>query len=317
MAIEFRCPQCSATLRTPDDSAGKLTACPQCKAELTIPATSQAAGSQPTGAQPADLFGGMPSSRQAASGTPAGELNPYAAPTQFQSPSNAPLPTGMQGNLDINDVFNRVWKIFQAQWPLCIGAMLVFWLLTGVNAGIQFGIQRAFNEELPGILLAQVVNVVIGVFLAVGMANLMLKIASGKPADLANLFEGGKWYLTSLGATIVVQIAITLGMFACIIPGFILALMLWPFQYLIIDRNLGVFDTLNACVELTKGQRLNAFACFLVLGIGGILAVLCTCGLGIFVVAPCLMLMMPVMYLILSGQPTADQVTYAQTNTFR
>ena len=37
MPIEFRCSQCNALLRTPDDAAGRTAMCPKCAANLAVP----------------------------------------------------------------------------------------------------------------------------------------------------------------------------------------------------------------------------------------------------------------------------------------
>ena len=50
MAIEFNCPHCNATIKTPDDSAGKKGTCRRCQRELVIPLpiSSVPAGSSAT-----------------------------------------------------------------------------------------------------------------------------------------------------------------------------------------------------------------------------------------------------------------------------
>src|SRR4051812_25599149 len=42
MALEFDCPYCKATIRVPDNTAGKRGRCPQCASQLTIPKLGQA-----------------------------------------------------------------------------------------------------------------------------------------------------------------------------------------------------------------------------------------------------------------------------------
>jgi len=37
MAIEFQCPECRATIRAPDDAAGKSSSCPKCRTKLIVP----------------------------------------------------------------------------------------------------------------------------------------------------------------------------------------------------------------------------------------------------------------------------------------
>lgn len=49
MALEFECPYCQATIRVPDNAAGKRGRCPQCAKKLTVPKAghSRRAGREP------------------------------------------------------------------------------------------------------------------------------------------------------------------------------------------------------------------------------------------------------------------------------
>lgn len=49
MALEFDCPYCQATIRVPDNAAGKRGRCPQCAKKLTVPKAGQTrrAGQEP------------------------------------------------------------------------------------------------------------------------------------------------------------------------------------------------------------------------------------------------------------------------------
>jgi len=92
-----------------------------------------------------------------------------------------------------------------------------------------------------------------------------------------------------------------------IVPGIILCLMFSQFYYLILDRNSAVIDSLSQSKELMDGNKLTLFLIWLVSGVVGGLLVVFTCGLGLLAVAPFLVLMAPVIYLAITGQPTADQ----------
>jgi uncharacterized membrane protein len=57
-----------------------------------------------------------------------------------------------------------------------------------------------------------------------------------------------------------------------------------------------------------KGNKGTLFVIWLVSGTGGVMITLLTCGLGLFVVWPFLALLYPVIYLTMTGQPTADRL---------
>jgi len=69
-----------------------------------------------------------------------------------------------------------------------------------------------------------------------------------------------------------------------------------------------VMDSLSISKDLTDGNKLTLFVIGLLAAFGGLAVIILTCGLGLFVVAPFLALMYPVIYLMITGQPTADQL---------
>ena len=91
MPIEFRCPNCSSMLRTPDESVGKKAKCPQCGTIADVPSEPDA-GATPESADPfAGLSPFEPSastepdspfadSSAAGAGAAAAPENPYASP---------------------------------------------------------------------------------------------------------------------------------------------------------------------------------------------------------------------------------------------
>jgi uncharacterized membrane protein len=94
----------------------------------------------------------------------------------------------------------------------------------------------------------------------------------------------------------------------CYVPGIIFALMFSQFAMLIIDRNVGVMDSLSISKELTNGNKMTLFLIWLILLLVAPFAIVLTFGLGYFVLVPCMMLMQPVIYLMITGQPTADKI---------
>jgi uncharacterized membrane protein len=69
-----------------------------------------------------------------------------------------------------------------------------------------------------------------------------------------------------------------------------------------------VIESFKLSKDLMNGNKLTLFLIWLVAGLGGSLISVITCGLGYFAVVPFLALMAPVIYLAITGQPTADQL---------
>jgi uncharacterized membrane protein len=104
------------------------------------------------------------------------------------------------------------------------------------------------------------------------------------------------WFLAYLG-----------GVLLFIIPGVIWGLMFSQCYFFIIDRNADTTTSLSLSKHFMDGNKATVFLIWLVCGLGGGVIVLCTCGLGAFGVYPFLSLLNAVIYLGVTGQPTAYQ----------
>ena len=296
MAIEFRCTQCGKLLRTGDDTAGKPAKCPQCGAVTTIPSATAAP----------------------AVATPAESGNPYQSPAPFtplnpNQPQGALTPTA----LDLSDIFSRTWTIFKEQWTMCVAAWAIVFVLNlvisyGLSLGggmvgrIVFGPRIGMAFSHLGNLVAMLINV----WLGIGMAIYFLKVARGQAADFSDLFSGGPYYVSILLATLLFAVGFYVGLILCVVPGVIFGLMFSQFYYLVLDRRLPVFDGFRQSKELMVGNKLTLFLIGLA-AMGIFLVAMIPCGLGLLVAGPYFSLMFPMIYLTVTGQPTADQLQAA------
>jgi len=323
MPIEFRCTQCDKLLRTADDTAGKQAKCPACGTLLTIPAAAAGPPSPeppelPAAAPPPSEPAGSPFGPPATQAAPGGvdSENPYASPGEYgAAPGVAPPPGSFQPTvIDFGEIFSRSWTIFKPNWGMCLLAVFIVVVLNMiVGYGVGFGaamVGAAADNEVVALFASLIGNLAAQAFqiwIAIGQTLFFLKIARGQPAEIGDIFAGGPYFLRILGASILVGLMIFGGLLLLIVPGIILALMFWPFYFLILDRNMGVFDSISMAKELTAGNKLTVLAIWLVAGLL-VLASMIPCCLGLLVSIPYFTLMYAVTYLTMSGQPTAEQL---------
>ena len=310
MPIEFRCTQCDKLLRTPDDTAGKQAKCPECGAVLAIPS--------PAAAPPAGVGPGVPPPPPPSAPAPGSPFAPGAAPggaaagSPFdQAGESVAAPGPSQPTIvDLGDIFSRTWEIFKPNWGMCL---LVIILVIVLNVVVAFGIgfateiSKAGGDAVMTALVSMVGNLVATAFqiwIGIGQALFFLKIARGQQAEIGDVFAGGPYFLRILGASTLFGLMIMAGTFLCIVPGIILALMFWPFYFLIVDRNVGVFDAFGLARDFTAGNKATVLLIWLV-SLLLFIASLIPCGLGLLVSIPYFALMYPVIYLTMTGQPTA------------
>jgi phage FluMu protein Com len=239
MAIEFRCPQCSALLRTPDESAGKKAKCPQCGTIAEIPAQSE----PPTGsvAVPASLGEALPSAIE--SGNPFGDQVPRAATppypqlesaNPYASPGAADAVFGNEAfgqwemqptRIQFDELLRRTWQIFSANFgPCALVGLVMLAILIGVQVvsmGMGFAAQASGEQVI--VIAFQVFNqgisFLLQTWLSLGIAYFGLKLARTGRAEISDFFGIGRFYLRGLGTTLLIALLVVGAFVMCALPA--------------------------------------------------------------------------------------------------
>ncbi len=302
MPIEFRCNECGRLLRTTDDSAGRTAQCPACGNTMAIPAPEQA--------------GPTPFQQPAAAGDADHHVNPYASPavdavpeTPYAVQLGAIVPT----RIDLADIYSRTWRLFTGQWGKLL-PVLVAVMAMGLGANIVASIIDHLAALAGDVMVANTVWVLtllasqtFSYWLYIGQTIFLLKVLRGQPASFADIFTGGPYFWRFVGGTILFTLLVIGGTILLIIPGIIAALMFFQYDYLIIDRNLGVFDSFQLSKRVMEGNKLTFLAINLLAALLTIAVAVPTCCLGLLVAGPFFALLHVVTYLAVTGQPTAEQ----------
>lgn len=343
MPIDFRCQHCGKLLRVGDETAGRQAQCPACGSVQTIPAATPAPELPSAPPARAAAAGGNPFGPPlpmppAALG---GEQNPYQAPPSYPgretygAPGAAGTPPYRATRIDIGGVLSRSWEVYNDQLWMCVAVFLLGLL---VNYAAQVPSQIA-NAALPAAqlplsaiiftnLLLFVFQFVFQTWIGVGQTIFFLKVARGEAASAGMLFQGGPYLLRAILASLLFLLGLVAIAMLCAIPavavyfatkepgpaiGVFVVVFLFPqlyamltfFQYfyLIVDRDLGVVESLSASREITRGNKLATFAVLLICGLLYIAGVFACCVGAIFTGAYA-MLAMAVMYLAMSGAQT-------------
>jgi uncharacterized membrane protein len=150
------------------------------------------------------------------------------------------------------------------------------------------------------------------VWLTLGLHAYLLRVARGEQATAADFFGQGPQVIPGMLAMLCVTVAVAIGTCMLVVPGVILGLMLSQFLNVMVDRHVGVVDSLRLSMRATDGNKVTLFLLWLLMaGINSIAASL-TCGLSSLVVAPFLALLGSVAYLAMTGQPTAVEEAVEQ-----
>jgi hypothetical protein len=262
---------------------------------------------------------------------PVETLESFTPGEEFEVSTFEPSPRASSAPvaLEAGEIISTSWAIFKSQMWLLIGAVVGVFLLTvaanfivqviGGILGVTLGAAMRMGAPQIGggnnpwpFVLVQVIQFalfvpvwIFQIYLSVGQTILFLKIARGQPAEFGDIFRGGPYVLRAIGSGLLFGLMVGFGFILLIVPGVILALMFWPFMYVLVDTDPPGMQCLSRAMEITRNTWgtiillwLTAFG----LGILGVLA----CCFGVLFTAPLSMLLFAVVYCRMTGQPTAN-----------
>jgi uncharacterized membrane protein len=206
--------------------------------------------------------------------------------------------------------WNVVIKRFGAVGlPISLGgfiAMIPALLIVGVMFGIAEVVGSNLDAEAMGYLimalggLAGIVTLLFIAYMAGGFVSLALKASRGQPTGFGDLFSGGRFLGRFILLSIVQGFVINIGFLLCVIPGYILAFGLSLGPFLMVDQDLGAVDALKRSWEMTKGHKVTIFLYNLIMGL--VVSLLGSCGLGLFLAIPMMLVGNAYVYLRIKGE---------------
>jgi len=334
VTIEFHCHHCDKTLKTTDDKAGRQAKCPGCGELITVPqpqspvvdavedvsdlveiADESSATPPPVPADP-DATKECPFCGE--------QIRVAATKCRYCGERLEPPAEHLKGYGELrpfppSETISDAWQIFTDQMGLSVGTTFVFLLLSGISAmlwfvpmqiAIEMGDQGNDASVVVGVFAAvmYVVSLALNCFLGCGYLIFLLKLARRQDAEVADLFRGGRRWLTLLGATFVFLIMFYLGFLMCIIPGVLVGLMFSVYPFVIVDQNLGVFAALGRSRAMTKGNWGSILLVFL-MGIGCYVMGALACYVGLLFTLPYTYILFAVAYDKMTRQRPDDSVT--------
>ena len=127
------------------------------------------------------------------------------------------------------------------------------------NMGIYDTPQPASPAVLGVSFILEAISQVVSIFLSLGVTRIGLKLVSGEPAEVGMLFGEGSKLLRTIGAYILYVLMVSVGLLLLIVPGIYLAIRFGQFQSAIVDRDLGVLDSLAYSSDITNNNRMSLF----------------------------------------------------------
>jgi uncharacterized membrane protein len=162
-----------------------------------------------------------------------------------------------------------------------IGNFIIFTLVVlAINLGLGL---------IP--IVGSLATLVIGPPLTVGYFFVADKIRKGEPYTFNNFFDGFKAPFGQLIVlSLISSILIFVGALLCIIPGIWLGVSYTIANCILIFNKLEFWDAMEASRKVVAKNWWLFFGTLIVMGLGGLLVVVLTCGLGALLVAPVMVL---------------------------
>jgi hypothetical protein len=204
--------------------------------------------------------------------------------------------------LAIGEAVRFGWDTMKSHFLFFIGLLVVVFIVVGVPNGIA-GVAQAQNSTAIALafnLIGFVLNLIVGL----GIIRITLKFADGQPTEFGDLFSATSFFFSYLIASILFGLMVSIGLILLVVPGIILGVIFYFYQYAIVDRGLGPIESLQRSSELTRGVRWDLFLFMLLLfGInllGGL-----ALGIGLLVTIPTTTVALAHAYRQLDRQTTA------------
>jgi len=151
-----------------------------------------------------------------------------------------------------------------------------------------------------------VISVVVNVILALGLMKLSLDIIHEKKPTVQTIFSENEHFFQYFFASFLYAIATGIGFIFLIVPGVIIAIRLRYFGYAIIEKKMGIIDSLKESYRLTKGNTWQLFLFALAIFGINILGFI-PLGLGLLITVPISIIAAAYVWKKLHGQSPMTQ----------
>jgi hypothetical protein len=240
-------------------------------------------------------------------------VNPYLPPGAPEPPQAPQLgeSTGQPMHWEIGEVIGQAWALFKPNWGPLVGSLFVGQMVGGVirmvpNMMISSGNVTPHDDAYwPLVSVSALIGIVVQTFFQVGWTKMWLDTARGRAPNFADAFSGLSKFLPMLGLVLLSALIILSGMALFVVPGIILGIGFMFASWFMVDKNMGVIDSLKASWNVTSGQRAKLFGFGIAL-MGVILLGYFACCIGVMAALPVAQLATGIVYLRLTGQASFD-----------
>ncbi len=327
---QAQCPRCEQIMVVPggDDATSPLSG-----DEETQEFYSQESAANPF----AEAYPLPPHGQPAASDNP--YATPSLAVDDFYTRGSSRQPLTHR-RIEFGTTLAATWAVFTGNLAFLVLVALILIALVLAVYGVVFVSALGFffaamqGEVAPvGLLIALplvvlfLVGLVVGYsWIEAGLAMVSVRLCRGAPVEFSQLFAGGPFVvrvilLNLVRGLISFGISMVMGFLAMAavqasgqevwglivswtanVINYYVTLLLLLATYFVVDRGEGVHSALSASIEYMHGNKATVFGLHVVTGIAAAVFVVVTCGIGMLLAVPFILLLTAMIYLQATGQ---------------
>lgn len=205
------------------------------------------------------------------------------------------LEGGIAGNYNfsISDVISEAWAKTTNGAKGTIWLALLFMVLAGIAVRIPSNIADGILAQGP--ILSQITNFMLNMVLLPGLIMIGVKIATQQPTRAADVFAYRSKALPLLITAILSCIMLIIGFILAIFPMIYLGVAYSFASLLVVDKNLGAWEALEASRKAVTHHWFKFFGLLLVLTLINVISML-TLGLGLIWTMPMSVIAIGILY---------------------
>ncbi len=176
------------------------------------------------------------------------------APTAPVPPAGPATP--VHATFNMGEAISYGWRVFNDN----VGFFLLLMLVYGICYWGPHFVATALMEVNPVVgIVAHIADILLTLLMGVGLIKISLDLCDGKDPKISDLFSQIHllgWYIL---ASILYLLVVVAGYILLIVPGIILGLMFFLYDYLIVDEGLGPIESLSRSAKIMRGRKGELF----------------------------------------------------------
>ncbi len=157
----------------------------------------------------------------------------------------------MEPKFMISEVFGTSWKYTKSQIWVLVGLFIGYFILSSIIS--LFGMPA--QGSMVGKIIVNLISAVISSAFMLGYIKNLFQTMDGEEPQFSAYGQQSRKIFTYLIASIIMGIAVAIGIFLLIVPGIYLAIRLQFYSAYIVEEDCGIIESLQKSWDLTKGHR--------------------------------------------------------------